>query len=92
MKSVVPESVLPNGYTILNADNEHTVGMAKDLKCKIAYFSMNEGNPIVRKHMMDGGLAAVFENGYVTICKGTWKARTSSTTSSTAMRASPRSS
>lgn len=75
VKSVVPESVLPNGYAILNADNEHTVGMSKDLKCKIAYFSMNEGNPIVRKHMMAGGLAAVFENGYVTICKGTWKIR-----------------
>lgn len=75
VKAVVPGSVLPSGYTILNADNRWTVGMAKDLACKIAYFSMDENNPLIKEHTAKGGLAAIYENGYVTICKGTWKIR-----------------
>ncbi len=74
-KSVVPKSVMPSGYAILNADNKWTVSMAKDLDCKVAYFSMNENNPIIQEHMKAGGLAAICENGYVTIAKGTWKIR-----------------
>lgn len=75
VKSVVPKSVMPGGYAILNADNQWTAGMAKDLECKVAYFSMDENNPLIQQHMKAGGLAAIFENGYVTICKGTWKIR-----------------
>ncbi len=75
VKAVVPESVMPGGYSILNADNEYTAGMAKKLDCKIAYFSLDENNPIIVKHIKEGGLAAIYENGYVTICKGTWKIR-----------------
>lgn len=75
VKAVVPASVLPNGYAILNADNKYAVSMAKECVCKIAYFSMDENNPIIKEHINKGGLAAVYENGYVTICKGTWKIR-----------------
>ncbi|MFI5222571.1 MAG: cyanophycin synthetase, partial [Bacteroidia bacterium] len=75
VKAVVPESVLPGGYAILNADNKWTVAMTKDLRCKHAFFSMDENNPVIKKHMKAGGLAAIYENGYVTICKGTWKIR-----------------
>jgi cyanophycin synthetase len=75
VKSVVPKSVLPSGYAILNADNKWTVSMAKDLECKVAYFSMDENNPVIQEHMKVGGLAAIYENGYVTIAKGTWKIR-----------------
>lgn len=75
VKAVVPNSVLPGGYTILNADNKYTAAMAKDLKCKVAYFTMDENNPLVQTHMKAGGLAAMYENGFVTICKGTWKIR-----------------
>lgn len=75
VKAVVPESVLPNGYAILNADNQWTAAMTKDLRCKHAFFSMDENNPIIKTHISEGGLAAIYENGYVTICKGTWKIR-----------------
>ena len=75
VKGVVPESVLPDGYAILNAENKWTAGMAAGLKCKVAYFSMDENNPLIKEHINKGGLAAVYENGYVTICKGTWKIR-----------------
>jgi cyanophycin synthetase len=75
VKAVVPASVLPDGYAILNADNKYAVSMAKECVCKIAYFSMDENNSIIKEHINKGGLAAVYENGYVTICKGTWKIR-----------------
>ncbi len=75
VKAVVPDSVLPSGYAILNADNKWTAGMAKGLACKVAYFSMDENNPLLQQHIAGGGLAAIYENGYVTICKGTWKIR-----------------
>ena len=75
VKAVVPASVLPDGYAILNADNKYAVSMSKECVCYIAYFSMNENNPIIKEHINKGGLAAVYENGYVTICKGTWKIR-----------------
>ena len=75
VKAVVPESVLPNGYAILNADDELVASMARNLDCNVAYFSLDENNALIKKHCENGGLAAILENGYVTICKGTWKLR-----------------
>jgi cyanophycin synthetase len=75
VKGVVPESVWPSGYAILNADDELVYKMKKDLDCKVALFSLDEKNPHIIEHLEAGGLAAVSENGYVTICKGTWKIR-----------------
>ncbi len=75
VKAVVVESVLPGGYAILNADDPLVAKMANGLDCKIAYFSLDEKNPIISEHCNAGGLAAVAENGYVTICKGNWKMR-----------------
>ena len=67
VKSIVPEAVMPTGYAILNADDELVVGMAKGLKCNIAYFSMDEKNPLISEHCNKGGLAAIAENGFITI-------------------------
>ena len=75
VKSVVVESVRDEGTAILNADDELVANMARNLKCKIAYFSMDEKNPLIREHCDKGGLAAIAENGYITICKGNWKIR-----------------
>ena len=75
VKAVIPESVLPGGYAILSADDELVYKMHKGLRCKVAFFSMDEHNRHIVKHTQEGGLAAVYENGYVTIMKGTWKIR-----------------
>ncbi|HRH63309.1 MAG TPA: cyanophycin synthetase [Bacteroidia bacterium] len=75
VKAVVPESVLPDGYAILNADDDLVFNMSKSLECKICLFSLDATNPRIQKHCEDGGLAAVVEDGYITICKGTWKIR-----------------
>ncbi len=77
VKSVVPETVYKHGYAILNADDDLVYDMRKNLKCNVAFFSMHENNPRIIAHCKSGGLASVFENGYVTIMKGTWKIRVS---------------
>jgi cyanophycin synthetase len=75
VKAVVPETVSPNGYAILNADDDLVYNMRKGLDCNVALFSMDENNPRIKEHCEDGGYASVFENGYVSILKGTWKIR-----------------
>lgn len=75
LKSVVVESVMPSGYSILNADDELVANMARNVQSKVAYFSMDEHNPLVRTHCEKGGIAAIAENGYITVCKGNWKIR-----------------
>lgn len=75
VKSVVVRSVKKDGWAILNADDENCMKMAKDLTCKIAYFSMDENQPHVKKLSKEGKILAVFENDFVTIKKGEWKIR-----------------
>jgi cyanophycin synthetase len=75
VKQVVVNSVKNDGWAILNADNKHCVKIAKDVHCNVAYFTMDEKNPVVKEHCRKGGIAAVYENGYVTIKKGDWKIR-----------------
>ncbi len=75
VKSVVPETVYKHGFAILNADDDLVYKMRETLKCNIALFSMDENNPRILAHCKKGGIASVFENGFVTIMKGTWKIR-----------------
>lgn len=75
VKAVVPETVFPHGYAVLNADDDLVYKMKNDLKCNIALFSMDENNPRIKAHAAENGLSCVFENGYVTIMKGSWKIR-----------------
>jgi cyanophycin synthetase len=67
--------VFPEGYAILNADDDLVYEMHKELKCKVAYFSLNEHSSRVKRHCAKGGIAAIYENGYITILKGSWKIR-----------------
>ncbi|MBK6628872.1 MAG: cyanophycin synthetase [Flavobacteriales bacterium] len=75
VKSVVPRSVRRDGYAILNADDERVMAMRKACDCKIALFSLDENNRLIRQHCKLGGLAAIYENGFITISKGEWKLR-----------------
>ncbi|MFK7773340.1 MAG: cyanophycin synthetase [Saprospiraceae bacterium] len=75
LKGVVPETVMPDGYAILNADDDLVYDMRKNLECNIALFSMDENNERIKAHAARNGLSAIYEDGFVTICKGTWKMR-----------------
>ncbi|WP_416666154.1 cyanophycin synthetase [Egbenema bharatensis] len=75
LKSVVAETARPNGYAILNADDPLVSAMAERVKAQVAYFSMHPDNELVRTHTQQGGLAAVYEHGYLSILKGDWTLR-----------------
>jgi cyanophycin synthetase len=72
VKGVIAETVHPDGYAVLNADDERVAAMAKDVPGKVAYFSMNPDHPLVRSHVQRGGIAAVYADEYLTILQQDW--------------------
>ncbi len=74
-KAVVAKSVFPEGYVILNADDDLVYKMREDVECKVALFSLDENNPRIKEHAANHGISCVYENGYFTILKGSWKIR-----------------
>lgn len=80
VKGVIPEVVLPEGTAVLNADDDLVYEMRRNVKCTVALFSLDEDNPRIKDHAERGGLSAVYENGYITIMKGTWKIRVTKAT------------
>jgi len=65
VKGVLAESVAPDGYAVLNADDDYVYQMKDGLSCKVALFSLHAQNPRIREHVRQGGLAAINYNGYV---------------------------
>jgi cyanophycin synthetase len=75
VKGVLPRTVRKNGWAVLNADDDLVYEMGRNLDCKVAYFSMHEDNPRIQEHVEAGGVAAVYEEGYITIYKNSYKLR-----------------
>lgn len=60
VKSVVVESVRRGGWSILNADNEHTLAMAEHAGGEICYFTLKDQEdwpPSLVEHVAKGGRA-----------------------------------
>jgi cyanophycin synthetase len=70
VKAVVAESVSPEGYAILNADDDLVYEMRNNLSCNIALFSLDENNERVKAHVRKGGMAAVYAHPHVVLMKG----------------------
>jgi cyanophycin synthetase len=75
VKSVVVESIKKDGWAVLNGEDEYCLKIADKLDCNVALFSLNEDNKAIIEHCKNGGVAAIYENGFVTIKKGDWKIR-----------------
>ena len=75
VKSVVVESVKKDGWAVLNGEDENCLEIAKSLSCNVALFSLDENCPSIIEHCAEGGIAAIYENGFITIKKGDWKIR-----------------
>ncbi|MBL7765147.1 MAG: cyanophycin synthetase [Chitinophagaceae bacterium] len=75
VKAVVVQSVLPDGYAILNADDDLVYKMKDDLSCHIALFSMNPKSKRIKEHCDKNGIAAVYDekSDMIYIQKGAWK-------------------
>jgi cyanophycin synthetase len=59
IKSVVPQSALRDGASVLNADNQWTVEMTRSARGEIIFFSLDEDNPVVRDHIRERGKAVL---------------------------------
>jgi cyanophycin synthetase len=55
--AVVPQTILPAGFAVLNADDPLAVKLSEGLSCRIALFSLGAGNEEIKKHMRSGGLS-----------------------------------
>ncbi len=75
VKRVIVETVRPEGWAVLNADDEHVADMIDYTPGNVAYFSMDENNDIIRRRMKRGKTSCVFENDYITILSSEWKIR-----------------
>jgi cyanophycin synthetase len=75
VKSTVVKSVKKDGWAILNAEDEQCVKIGEELSCNVAYFSMDEENPLIKKLSKEGKIVCVYENGFITVKKGEWKIR-----------------
>jgi cyanophycin synthetase len=75
VKGVLPRTVRKNGWAVLNADDDLVYAMARTVDCRVALFSMDEHSPRIQEHVEAGGVAAVYEEGYVTIYRNSYKLR-----------------
>ena len=75
VKGVLPRTVRKNGWAVLNADDDLVYAMARTVDCRVALFSMDENNPRILEHVDAGGVAAVYEEGYITIYRNSYKLR-----------------
>jgi cyanophycin synthetase len=75
LKSVVPRTVQRGGYAILNAEDDLVYKMREEVDGKVVLYALDPKNKRIKEHTAKGGLAAVYEDGFITILKGGWKIR-----------------
>ncbi|MFT3772043.1 MAG: cyanophycin synthetase [Minicystis sp.] len=63
VKRLVVEVVRDGGTSVLNADDPLVTAMAPQAEGRIMYFSRSATNELVRRHVREGGRAAVLEQG-----------------------------
>jgi len=71
VKALVVEAVKPDGYSVLNADDEMVEYLIGRASGNIMLFSMDKRNPILLNHVKNGGAAAYIEDGKIHICDST---------------------
>jgi cyanophycin synthetase len=67
VKAVIPETVTPDGYAVLNAEDDLVYQMQDGLDCRVALFSLDPQNDRFLKHKAKGGLCASIEDGAIVV-------------------------
>jgi cyanophycin synthetase len=70
VKGVVAASVRPEGHVILNADDDRVYAMRDLVQAKVVLFSLYPDNIRIQRHCADGGLAAIYDEGYIMLRQG----------------------
>lgn len=67
VKSLVIEAVKPDGYAVINADNDMCHYIMKRVKSKLILFSKNRNNPLLVRHIRSGRVAVSIKDGVMCI-------------------------
>jgi cyanophycin synthetase len=76
VKSLVAEQIARGGHLVLNADDQHSAGLARreavaEREPVIRYFSLTPHNILITKHLRAGGIAyTVEDDGWLTEAEG----------------------
>lgn len=73
VKSLVIEVVEDDGYAILNAENKYCVNLAEKSGGKVAYFSLDPENEVIKKHRASGGTVITLNDNVIKIFQGTYE-------------------
>ena len=64
VKSTVCRVTKPDGWTVLNADDPYVAAVARRVRCRVAYFSMDpDHSAVIARHRRDGGRCFVLSGG-----------------------------
>lgn len=67
VKSLVIEAVKPDGYAVINADDQMADYLIKRARCKLVLFSRQEDNLMILNHMRRGGRAVYVKDDIIYI-------------------------
>ncbi len=70
LKAVLPFSVKPGGWAVLNADDDRVYAMRENLPARVALFSLDPRNRRLLDHALTGGLIATVDDGMIILDEG----------------------
>jgi cyanophycin synthetase len=70
VKRCIVESVAPDGYAVLNANDPLVVEMAAHCPGHVVFFAINANHPVVVRHRGVGGRAIFVRDGHVVLAEG----------------------
>lgn len=70
VKALVLETVKPDGFAVINADDAYSATLAKRTRGEIVYFSLEPDNLMIRRHLGRGGKAVFVRDGMIYAANG----------------------
>lgn len=70
IKSLIIETVRPDGAVLLNADDNRVAELKSRAKAQIIYFSTQSDNIIIRRYLGEGGKACFVKKGTIYLADG----------------------
>jgi cyanophycin synthetase len=78
VKSTIARITKPSGWVVLNADDRHVAAVARQVRAKVAFFTLDgDASTRVRRHLRGGGRAYLVRDGVIGEAEGDrWRALT----------------
>jgi cyanophycin synthetase len=70
VKATVARITKPDGWVVLNADDPYVAAVARRVKGHVAYFSVDDGSAVIRRHRAAGGRAYLIRRGSIVEAEG----------------------